>query len=178
MAAIIDYGKAFQGFCYKLHGLHARLAFLLHLLDAPGEYIIPASTIERAARLAFYCLGHFRAFCSRVFSKTIETTKAIAGYILSRPEPESNASERVVASQLTSGVRLCRGMPLRRLHEVLDPLIAGGWLTAVSPYGDNYAWVVTPGLRDALRDRVEAERIRRAEARAAIEAAAAERRSK
>lgn len=61
MAATTDYGKIVQGFCYKLHGLHARLAFLLHLLDAPAEPCIPAETIERARRLTMFCLGHFQA---------------------------------------------------------------------------------------------------------------------
>jgi hypothetical protein len=116
MAAIIDYGKAFQGFCYKLHGLHARLAFLLHLLDAPGEYIIPASTIERAARLAFYCLGHFRAFCSRVFSKTIETTKAIAGWHAAAPAARSAGPadrRRLAYRRITLWRQLCLGRHAR-----------------------------------------------------------------
>jgi transposase, IS5 family len=37
---------------------------------------------------------------------------------------------------ITSGVRACRGMSLKRLAEVLAPLVAGGWLTPESPFGD------------------------------------------
>lgn len=177
MAATTDYGKIVQGFCYKLHGLHARLAFLLHLLDAPNESVIAAATIERASRLTMYCLGQFQAFCSRTPDKMLEATKAVAGYILARPAPRGEDQERIVASSFTSGVRLCRGMPLRRLQEVLDPLVAGGWVTPETPYGDNSAWVVTPGVRDALRQRAEAERERRQAAREAIRAAAAVRTS-
>lgn len=176
MAAVTDYGKIMQGFCYKLHGLHARLAFLLHLLDAPHVSIIPAATIERAARLTMFCLGHFQAFTSRTPDKPLEATKSVAGYILARTAPQGDDPERIVASTITNGVRLCRGMSLRRLAEVLDPLIAGGWLTAETPYPDNNAWIVTRGLRDALARRAAAERERRLAAREAILAAAAGRR--
>lgn len=106
----------------------------------------------------------------------LETIKSVAGYILAQPEPVSTDPERIVASSITSGVRLCRGMSLKRLAEVLDPLIAGGWLTPETPYPDNNAWFVTQGLREALRQRAEAERARRLAAREAIKAAAADRR--
>ena len=110
MGVTTDYGKIVQGFCYKLHGLHARLAFLLHLLDAPEEPVIPAATIERAGRLTMFCLGQFKAFSSRTPDKTLEVTKAVASYILTRPAPQGDDPERIVASSITSGVRLCRGM--------------------------------------------------------------------
>jgi hypothetical protein len=176
MGVTTDYGKIVQGFCYKLHGLHARLAFLLHLLDAPEEAVIPAATIERAGRLTMFCLDQFKAFSSRTPDKTLEVTKAVASYILTRPAPQGDDPERIVASNITSGVRLCRGMSIRRLAEVLDPLIAGDWLTPESPYSDNHAWIVTPRLRDRLRGRQEAEQERKSAAREAIRAAATERR--
>jgi hypothetical protein len=106
----------------------------------------------------------------------LEATKAVASYILTRPAPQGDNHERIVASNFTSGVRLCRGMSPGRLAEVLDPLIAGGWLTPESPYSDNHAWIVAPRLRVRLKDRHEAEQQRKSAAREAIRAAAAERR--
>ena len=86
LSEITDYGKTFQGFCNKLHGLHARLAFLLHLLEDPGATFISTDTIERAGRLAMFCVGHARAFYSRTPSSVLEITKDVAGHILN-PHP-------------------------------------------------------------------------------------------
>jgi hypothetical protein len=161
LAEITDYGEAFQGFCAKLTGLHARLAFVLHLFGEPDTPVISADTIDRASRITAFCLNHARAFYSRAPGSSLEITKSVAGFILTRPEPISSEPERIVASQLTSGCRSCRGMTLKRLAEILDPLVAGGWLTAETPYADCNAWIVTPGLRAALQDRRRAEAQRR-----------------
>jgi hypothetical protein len=168
LSEVTDFGKTFQGFCSKLHGLHARLAFLLHLLDDQNKAAIPAETIERAARLTMFCVGHARAFYSRAPGSVLEITKAAAGYILTRPFPIGDEPERIVASSITSGVRACRGMSLRRLAEVLAPLVAGGWLTPESPFGDCNAWLVTDGLREVFAARRAAEAERRAATRALI----------
>jgi hypothetical protein len=173
LSEITDYGKTFQGFCGKLHGLHARLAFLLHLLDDPGNSEIPVETITRAARLTTFCVAHARAFYSRAPGSVLEITKAVAGYILTRPAPIGGEPERIVASTLTGNVRVCRGMTLKRLTEVLSPLVAGGWLTPETSYPDCNAWIVVPGLRDALRERREAEVERRQSIRELIREIAA-----
>jgi hypothetical protein len=168
LSEITDYGKTFQGFCNKLHGLHARLAFLLHLMNDQSKAVIPAETIERAARLTMFCVAHARAFYSRAPGSVFEITKAVAGFILTRPAPTGSDPERIVASNLTSGVRPCRGMTLRRLAEVLAPLVAGGWLEPETMIGDCNAWIVTPRLQDVFRERRTAEAERRAATRELI----------
>jgi hypothetical protein len=173
LSEVTDYGPTFQGFCNKLVGLHARLSFLLHLLDDQDTPVIPADTIERAARLTAFCIAHARVFYSRTPGSVLDITKAVAGYILTRPAPSSIDPERFVASTITSGVRVCRGMTLKRLGEVLSPLIAGGWLTPETEFPDCNAWIVTPGLRDALNDRCQAETERRQATRELIEDVAA-----
>jgi hypothetical protein len=50
-ANLADFGRGFQGYCSKLHGTHARIALILHLLDDPDEPSIPPAAIERAAWL-------------------------------------------------------------------------------------------------------------------------------
>jgi hypothetical protein len=151
-----------------LHGLHARLAFLLHLLDDQNKAVIPVETVERAARLTMFCVGHARAFYSRAPGSVLEITTAVAGYILTRPAPPGEEPERIVASSITSGVRACRGMSLKRLAEVLAPLVAGGWLRPETSFADCNAWSVTGGLREAFAARRTAEAERRAATRVLI----------
>jgi hypothetical protein len=175
LADMTDYGKAFAGFCAKLHGLHARLAFLLHLFDGKHqEPTIPAETVRRAGRLAKFCMLHARAFHSRAPGSLLEITKSAASLILSRKPPSGPEPERVLASTFTGGVRICRGMSPKRLGEVLAPLIAGGWLDPETPYPDCNAWFVTLGLRQAFSQRRQTELERKQLIRDRIAEAAAE----
>jgi hypothetical protein len=171
---LTTYGKAFAGFCNKLHGLHARLAFLLHLFDGrQAEPTIPAETVSRAGRLAKFCMLHARAFHGRVPGSVLDNTKDVAGHLLARA-PTPGEDERIVASQITSGVRSCRGMALKRLIEVLDPLVTGGWLAPETPWPSCNAWLVMPGLREAFREQRQDQQQRRATIRDRIAEAAAE----
>jgi hypothetical protein len=54
LTELSDYGLGFSGFCGKLHGTTARIAFVLHLLDYPDAEmkIIAAETVERADQLS------------------------------------------------------------------------------------------------------------------------------
>ena len=109
-----------------------------------------------------FCIAHARAFYSRAPGSILEITKAVAGYILTRTPPKGDDyPERILASTLTSGVRICRGMTLKRLGEVLAPLVAGGWMTPETPYPDCNAWIVSPDLRIGFHARREAETERR-----------------
>jgi Protein of unknown function (DUF3987) len=177
LAEITDFGKTFQGYASKLIGLHARLAFLLHLFDGQlKQNLIPAETIDRAGHLIRFCIGHAMAFYSRAPGALLEVTRDVAGYILTRPEPPPGQEERMVASAFTTGVRPCRGMTLRRLGDVLGPLIAGGWLTPETNIPDCNAWLVSPGLRKMFAERRTAEADRRRTVRKLILEAAAARR--
>jgi hypothetical protein len=97
----------------------------------------------------------------------------VAGYILTRPEPQEGQEERMLASAFTGGVRNCRGMTLKRLGDVLAPLIAGGWLEPASSFPDCNAWFVTPGLRQVFLKQREEQATRRSETRELIREAAA-----
>jgi hypothetical protein len=159
-AAITDYGLGFQGFCGKLHGTHARLALILHLLDDPAEPIIPATTVQRAGRLTNqFVLPHTRAFYDTVPSANIVIARDIAGWLLTKAPP------RIRASDFCSGVAACKGMVLKRLHEVLDPLDTGGWLEQEEPGPANRAWALNPEVKPFFADREKTEAQRRADAR-------------
>ena len=160
--ALPDFGVGFQGFANKLHGTHARLALILHMLEIPERSEIPMETVERAGRLTVFLLRHAAGFYSSIPGSAIETTRAVASLLLRFGQP------RVLASDLTKNVRPCRGMGLKDLAPALAPLVAGGWIAPEDPFPDNRAWLVTPGLPALFHARTQAERERAAEARRLI----------
>jgi hypothetical protein len=162
-AAITEFGIGFQGFCGKLHGTHARLALVLHMLERPDEEQIPAATVHRAARLTMeFILPHTRDFYATTPSANFTITRDIAGWLLTKAEP------RVRASDITSGVASCKGMGLKRLQEVLDPLVTGGWLEPEQDSPANRAWMLNAELKPAFASRSKAEAERRAATRALL----------
>jgi hypothetical protein len=92
----------------------------------------------------------------------VALTRDIAGWLL------TNASSRVRAGDLTSGVKACRGMGSKQLAEALDPLVTGGWLEPEESFPGNRAWGVNPELRSAFAERTKAEADRQAAIRALI----------
>jgi hypothetical protein len=138
---ITDYGPGFQGYVRKLHGTHARLALILHMLDDPECETIADGTIERAGQLArHFLLPHTRNFYSALPGSTTMATRDLGGWLLTK------AKERVLASDITSGVKACRGMGSKPLAELLDPFITGGWLEPEAPFPGNRAWIFDPYL--------------------------------
>ena len=155
-AGIADFGAAFQGTCSKLHGTHARYALTLHLLDAPDQEIIPATTIARAGIIIHeFLLPQARDFFATETGSPYQRVRDAAGWILTR------APTRFLASDLTAGVRSCRGMGTKELSELLDPLVAGGWIEPETPFPTNRAWMPHHQLRETLAAQAETERARR-----------------
>ena len=162
-AAISDFGLGFQGFVRKLHGTHARLALILHLLESPQSDQISVDTIERAGRLALqFLLPHARNFYSTLPGARMALTRDIGGWLLTKAPP------RVRASDVTSNVKACRGMGIKQLAEALDPYVTGGWLEPEEPFPSNRAWSFTLPVRTAFAERAKIEADRRAAVRALI----------
>lgn len=161
LASISDYGLGFQGFCSKLHGLHARLALVLHLLDNPDETMVPVETVMRAKRLLReYLLPQTLDFYSSFSKSGINRQRDVASWILTR------AKDRFVASDLTAAMKWCRNLTTKQMNEMLEPLVNGGWLTPEEPWPQiNRGWKVTPGLGQAFAERASTETRRRAEVR-------------
>ena len=123
LAGIADYGTGFQGTCSKLHGTHARYALLLHLLDAPDQAIIPTATVIRAgAVVCEFLLPQVRDFFSTL------TNWPFSACAMQPVGSSPRAPPRFLASDLSAGVRGCRGMGTKELGQLLDPLVAGGWI--------------------------------------------------
>jgi Protein of unknown function (DUF3987) len=159
-ASITDYGQGFQGTCSKLHGTHARYALILHMLDNSDQEVIPAATVKRAGILIReFLLPQARDFFGSLSGAAHQRMCDAAGWILTK------APVRFLASDVTTGVRACRGMGTKDLGDLLDPLVTGGWIEPETPFPNNRAWTVHPKLREAFTDRAEAERARREEVR-------------
>jgi hypothetical protein len=169
-ATITDYGDGWPGFCYKLHGTHARFALILHMLEAPNEELIPTEQVHRAHRLVHrFILQHAADFYASLHD-TRSIHHDIAGWLLTRgpADPAPQQLERILASDLTNGVKSCRPLGSKAIGEVLDPFVTGGWLLPENDYPNNRAWLFSPAIRCHFADREKAERERRANVRAMI----------
>jgi hypothetical protein len=162
-AAITDYGPGFQGYCNKLHGTHARAALLLHLLDDPEQLIIPPETVARARKLVRrYFLRHARNFYVTIPGSNAATLRDIGGFLLTKANP------RILASDLTHGVKACRPLGSREISNVLDPFVTGGWLDPETSFPSNRAWLLHPDVRLKFAERTKSEAERRADIRSRI----------
>jgi hypothetical protein len=175
-AGISDYGEGWPGFAYKLHGLHARFALLLHLLEDPDADIIPTERVERAHRLIHgFVLQHARDFHGELLGSAGDTQRDIAGWLLTRASAGPGKRERIVASDLTNGVRSCRNLASKGISEVLDRFVTGGWLVPETNYPSNRSWLFDPNIRNRFAARAQTERDRRAEVRDLIQRMAKDR---
>jgi hypothetical protein len=158
LSTITDFGVGFQGTCNKLHGTHARYALVLHLLDDPSQEVIPTATVERAGRLIRnYLLPQARDFFASLSGSVFRQVQDVAGWILVR------ASPRFLASDVTAGVRSCRGIGSKQLGEILDPLVVGGWIRPETNIPNNRAWIVDGQLKAAFPEQCKAQAQRREE---------------
>ena len=162
-AAITDFGPGFQGTCAKLHGTHARYALVLHMLDDPDNDIIPTAAVERARILVReFLLPQARDFFATLAGSQQQRLRDAAGWVLTK------APQRFLASDVTAGVRACRGMGTKELSDLLDPLVAGGWIEPETPFPSNRAWTIHPYLRVTFAERAATERARRDAARVLV----------
>jgi Protein of unknown function (DUF3987)/Primase C terminal 2 (PriCT-2)/Bifunctional DNA primase/polymerase, N-terminal len=150
-------GSRFVGFCGKLAGVWGRLTLVLHLIVEPGSEIIREETARHASALLFRSVLPNAA---RVYAamggagSDPESTQSIAGYILTK------LLARVVVSDLTSNVRICRGRSVDDIRKLLSPLEAGGWLKPEKEFQPT-AWIVSDFVHQRFADRAAKEAVRR-----------------
>lgn len=152
-------GSKFASFTGKLPGLFGRLCLVLSYLEPSGlGYIISERTAEVARRLLMDCVLPHAAqvyLTMGAAGGSLEVTQAIAGFILAKRH------NRVVVSDLTSGVRVCRNQPIAELGQMISPLVAGGWLLPESEMPGNRAWTVNPTVHTLFANRAAQEVSRR-----------------
>ena len=159
-------GARFASFCGKMHGLWGRLALVLTLLDPePGApFIVPERAAIAARTLIF---DSVLPNAARTYAATggagadNEATQTIAGFLLVK------RVARVLASDLTRNVRVCRGLAVEEVQKLVSPLVAGGWLTPEREFNPT-AWAVAPMVHEQFAARAAQEAIRRGEVRRLI----------
>jgi hypothetical protein len=167
-ATLTDFGLGWPGFCHKLHGTHARLALILHLMEAPEADLVPFDTVRRASRLVHhFILQHAHDFYAALPGRGRNLTHDIAGWLLTRG-PANAEPERILASDVTAGVKACRPLGSKAVSEALDPFVTGGWLVPENDYPTNRAWFFNPAIRYLFTDQTQLAREQRTEARALI----------
>ena len=127
-------------------------------MDDPSQEVIPTATVERAGRLIRnYLLPQARDFFASLSGSVFRQVQDVAGWILVR------ASPRFLASDVTAGVRSCRGIGSKQLGEILDPLVVGGWIRPETNIPNNRAWIVDGQLKAAFPEQCKAQAQRREE---------------
>jgi hypothetical protein len=159
-------GNRFVGFCGKMVGLWGRLTLVLHLMADPRSEIVRAETANAARTLLFKSVLPNAA---RVYTAMggagadVEATQSIAGYILTKK------LARIVVSDLTSNVRVCRHRSLDDVRKLLSPLEAGGWLMPEKDFAPT-SWLVADQVHQRFASQAQKEIVRRAAVRALITA--------
>jgi Protein of unknown function (DUF3987) len=153
-------GPKFSSFLGKLPGVFGRLCLTLAYIEPKGMgYIVRQETAEAARTLIMRCvIPHAIAVYIQMgdFGEvSVEHIQAVAGYILTK------AKTRIVTSDLTSDVRVCRGKSVPEIGKIVSPLIAGGWLLPENELPTCRAWMVNPIVHTRYADRAESERVRR-----------------
>lgn len=163
-------GSRFTGFVGKMAGLWGRLCLVFHLIGENASSEVSDSTADAARTML---LRSVLPNAARVYTAMgaaggdLEATQSIAGYILTKHK------ERIVVSDLTNNVRVCRNRTVEEVRRLISPLEAGGWLQPEKEYNPT-AWLVSEHVHTFFKVRAEKETERRAMVRALITGAARE----
>lgn len=148
-------GGRFASFCGKLPGLWGRLCLVLSQMEG-----LPFNVSEKTAnaarvlvmKSAFVNAGRIAL---RMGEAGAEATQSIAGFILTKKKT------RLLASDLSSSVWICRKQSVSKIQALVSPLIAGGWLTPEREHSSNSAWQVHPAIHKRFAERAIQEETRR-----------------
>jgi Protein of unknown function (DUF3987) len=164
----------FQSFVGKLHGITGALALILHMAQDPqagATQPIDEGTAVNVRRLVLdFMLPHAYEFYTGGESQDSERLRHIASWIL------TSGKKRILASDLTTSVRDCRGLTLFEVNERVSPLVAAGWLQPETLAPICRAWAVAPEVHKQLAERAKTEEARKAAIRALMADALAARR--
>jgi hypothetical protein len=153
-------GPKFSSFLGKLPGVFGRLCLVLAYIEPKGiGYIVRQETAEAARTLILDCvIPHAVAVymaMGELGGVPIDQIQSVAGYLLTRKK------NRVVASELASDTRACRGKTVPEIGKIVSPLVAGGWLLPETEMPTCRAWTVNPAIHTRYAERAETERVRR-----------------
>jgi hypothetical protein len=146
-------GPAFAAEAHKMHGLTARVALVLHLLDStPDAVVIPTDTVRRAKRFVNYLMAQSAQLYGG--HTTQEIVQAIASWLLRQQPP------KITTRDLQRTIARCRTMTTKELNAAIEPLVDGGWVKPAEPYPTNRVWSVNPNLQVRFPQRLRQETAR------------------
>jgi hypothetical protein len=146
-------GPAFAAEAHKMHGLTARVALVLHLLDdTPDAVVIPTDTVRRAKRFVNYLMAQSAQLYGG--QTTQEIVQAIASWLLRQQPP------KITTRDLQRTIARCRTMTTKELNAAIEPLVDGGWVKPAEPYPTNRVWSVNPNLQARFPQRLGQESAR------------------
>ena len=132
-----DIGVGFRGLFRKLHGLHARVSLVLHMVDGGQDLVIPEDTVVRAWRYVRFLYQHAEVFYAGLPGSADATAQAIGSLIL------THKLDRVTAGQLRRDVAACKSLgSLKEIQDAVWLLVIGGWLAPETNWPSNKAWRV------------------------------------
>jgi hypothetical protein len=154
----------FQSFVGKLHGIVGTFALILHMAHDPQRGATEAvneSTAENVCKLVLdFIMPRAYQFYAGGESVDGERLRRMASWIL------TSGKDRILASDLTTNIRDCRGLTLAELNDRVSPLVAGGWLAPESIIPRQCrAWELAPQVRLQLAERIKTEEARKAAVR-------------
>ena len=156
LGAITEYGLGWSGAAHKLHGTLCRYAGLLHVLDAPGEAVIPTATMERADRLVRkFLLPQMLMFYRQGVNTIHQKAIRVGEWIL------TSDKMRITARDVKAGIWAFRNTEPKDINALLENIASWeGWLDPENQFPNNRAWIVHPDLRMILAAECETLRQR------------------
>jgi hypothetical protein len=151
MERVAALGSKFTTFVGKLPGMHGALSLILHLIDGLWDEPVTGGAAARAERiLSQFTIPHAMAFYGvSGDAGDVEQMRSIASYVL------ASDKDRFTPNDFAANSRSMRGIGMWELAKRLSPLVVNGWLEeeAAKGGGSIKAWVMRPGIREALAAR-------------------------
>jgi hypothetical protein len=128
---------------------------MIHDPTLGATYAVGASTVQDVRRLMLdFIIPHGYEFYQQ--GSGSEQLRQIASWIL------TSGKKHLVASDLTSNIADCRGLPLQEIQKRLSPLIAAGWLSPIEERSPLCrAWNVSQHVHTQLAERTKLEKERK-----------------
>ena len=144
----LEVGEAFSAFIGKLNGLHGSLTLLLHLVD-PGNDASVSSRLDTAKAAAQIVTGFILKHGADFYGRDTDggeqdDLSKLAAHVL------VGEAERYTVSDLAAGVPRLRGRPAAEIIAIASRLETLGWWEEGPARGGGMAWILRPGLREAL----------------------------
>jgi hypothetical protein len=159
MERVAALGSKFTTFVGKLPGMHGALSLILHLIDGLWDEPVTGHAAARAERiLSQFAVPHAMAFYGvSGDAGDVEQMRSIASYVL------ASDKDRFTPHDFAANSRSMRGLGMWELAKRLSPLVVNGWLEeeAAKGGGGVRAWVMRPGVREALAARREEQQAQR-----------------